>query len=536
MKLTLASAVLETDTDVRVSYTKPATGSDNRLIDEAGNEAESFAAVSAMKDTTPPRLVSGQIDGGTLIMVFSEALDETSTGGWFRALITYPGGIRNSSTASGPREIRGNKVFVGLGRGRVALEGVTRNHAYYIRDDRPGATILRDLAGNPVELRPGRDSTRIITLENITVGPPRVTGVQISSDPGEDGAYGLGDTISVRLTFNQPVLVVGEPRVKIAYETASGARLGDERWATYSSGSGSSMLEFSYIVAETENSQNISTRGIAVIGNSLAGGTIRSVESSKHADRSHGGLGHDASHRVQIPLRLKSAELSGTTLTIHFNQPLGEALALSNDAFVVKKTEAGGAVQAVGLGGSPLISGHTLTLTLSSAPSATDSGVTVSYNKPGSGTGNKLVDTAGVELASFSDQSVGADVTPPTLVRGEVNGDMMTLFFNEPLDEDYNEDHWFRVRLQRRPYTHVEFYFSSDVHISGHRLSVRMGYRGIFYGVPAGLHGDNRAYYYKLFDSTGPGLQDLAGNEVTTPHQQHGFFSTRWVPLINVTP
>ena len=533
--LTLASAVLETDTDVKVSYTKPTTGANNRLIDIAGNEAGSFSDVSAMKDTTPPRLVSGQVDSDRLIFYFSEALDETSFGGWFRATISYPGNIRNSSTASGPVEIKGNKVTVGLGLGRVALAGVTNNYAYYIKDESPGAQTLRDLAGNPVELRPGQDSTRIILLENITVGPPRVTRVEFSTNPGEDATYGLGDTISVRVTFDQPVLVIGEPQLKIAYESGTGARLGDQRWAVYSGSSGPSALVFSYTVAEAENSVNMSTRGVAVVGNSLTGGTIRSVESSQDADRSHPGVGHHANQKVDIPLRLKSAELSGTTLTIHFNKPLGEASSLSNDAFTVRKTIAGGSVQAVALSGSPLISGHTLTLKLSSAPSSTDSDVTVSYNKPGSGSGNKLVDTAGVELASFSDQPVGADVTPPTLVRGEVDGQMLTLFFNEPLDEDHNEDHWFRVRLNDRPYSHTERSVSSDVQISGHRLTVRMGHGGYFFGTQAGLHGDNRAYYFKLNDPTGPGLRDVAGNEVSIPHQNYGFWTTRWVRLENVT-
>ena len=536
--LTLASAVQDTDTDVKVSYTKPTTGANNRLIDIAGNEVESFSDVSAMSDTTPPRLVSGQIDGDTLIMYFSEALDETSIGGWFRLTITLYNGVRSSFTPNGGIEIQGNKVTVGLGQSAygtryVAKAGVTRNYAYYLKDDRPGAQVLRDLAGNPLETPrffAGYHRTRIVTLENITVGSPRVTWVEFYSNPGEDATYGLGDTISVRVTFNQPVLVVGAPRIKIGFDSGVGARLGDERWAVYSGGSGTSQLEFDYTVAEAENSLNISTRGVAVFQNTLTGGTIRSVESSKNADRSHMGLGHHANHRVDIPLRLKSAELSGTTLTIHFNQPLGEARSLSNGAFVVKKRVAGGSVQTVGLSGSPLISGHTLTLKLSSAPSSTDYDVTVSYNKSGSGTGNKLVDTAGVELASFSDQSVGADVTPPTLVRGEVNGEMLTLVFNELLDEDYNEDHWFRVKLN-----HVEFYFQSDVQISGHRLTVRMGFGGLFYGAQPGLSGDNRAYYFKLNDPTGPGLRDMAGNEVSIPHQNHGFWSTRWVPLQNVT-
>ena len=51
------------------------------------------------------------------------------------------------------------------------------------------------------------------------------------------------------------------------------------------------------------------------------------------------------------------------------------------------------------------------------------------------------------------------------------------------------------------------------------------------FGTQPGLHGDNRAYYLKVNDSSGPGLRDLAGNEVSVPHQNHGLQTTRWVPL-----
>ena len=543
--LTLASAVQDAGNGIKVSYTRPSTGDNNWLADLAGNEVASFLDVSAMSDTTPPRLVRGQVDGDTLIMIFSEALDETSFGGWFRVTLTLTlyNGARHSFSPSGPMEIKGNRVSIGLGKSAlgkdyIAKAGETRNLAYYIKDDRPGAKVLRDLAGNPVEtprLFDGYYQTRIITLENITVGPPRVTWVELSSNPGENVAYSLGDTVTVRATFNQPVHVIGSPRIKIGFDSGVGARLGDEKWAIYSGGSGTSALEFSYIVAEAENSLNRSAKGISVFQNSLTGGTIRSVKSSKDAVLSHMGLGHDANHKVDIPLRVKSAELSGTTLTIHFNKSLREAKFLENIAFTVKKTIAGGSVQTVGLRGDPLISGHTVTLKLDGAPASTDTGITVSYTKPILLGDYRLGDEAGFDLASFRDLPVGADVTPPTLIRAEVNGELLTLVFNEPLDESYNENHYFRVRLHLRPYAHINFYFQGDVQINRHRLTARMNFGEQTFRAQTGLNDDNRAYYYKLNDDTRPGLQDLAGNQVTIPHYNPGFWSTRWVPLVNVT-
>ena len=92
--LTLAEPVLATDTNVKVSYAKPAAGASDRLRDPAGNEAASFTdrAVEAT-DTTPPRLVWGQIDGDVITLYFSGALDEDSVssriGDYFRLTLDY---------------------------------------------------------------------------------------------------------------------------------------------------------------------------------------------------------------------------------------------------------------------------------------------------------------------------------------------------------------------------------------------------------------------------------------------------------------
>ena len=81
--LTLANAVRSTDTDVKVSYRKPAPKAGDRLSDEAGNEVASFSdqLVTNAGDTTLPRLLRGEVDVGTLTLHFSEALDPGSNRG-----------------------------------------------------------------------------------------------------------------------------------------------------------------------------------------------------------------------------------------------------------------------------------------------------------------------------------------------------------------------------------------------------------------------------------------------------------------------
>ena len=53
--LTLAAALAATDTDVKVSYAKPGSGTDNRLADAAGNEVASFTDQPVSTARTPRR-------------------------------------------------------------------------------------------------------------------------------------------------------------------------------------------------------------------------------------------------------------------------------------------------------------------------------------------------------------------------------------------------------------------------------------------------------------------------------------------------
>ena len=81
--LTLATAVVSTDADVKVGYTRPATGTDNALEDANGNEVADFADLAATNETAAATLtasfenVPDAHDGASafaLDLVFSEAV------------------------------------------------------------------------------------------------------------------------------------------------------------------------------------------------------------------------------------------------------------------------------------------------------------------------------------------------------------------------------------------------------------------------------------------------------------------------------
>ena len=141
------------------------------------------------------------------------------------------------------------------------------------------------------------------------------------------------------------------------------------------------------------------------------------------------------------PPTFESATVNRAALVITFNEPLAAAASLASSAFTVKKTPSEQAEQAVSLSGSPSISGATVTLTLAVAAAETDTNVKVSYARPASGTANKLADENGNEVASFTDKAVTneTDITPPTPVRATVNGDTVTITFDEELDEDVSD-------------------------------------------------------------------------------------------------
>ena len=517
-----------------------AVGDGNELIAMASNHVDQ---APGRPDTTPPRLEWGEIDGNRMRLYFSEPLNENVAVARFDTAVQYADCICMIGGAGDyPVEVSGNVVTVGLGRSRVIAEGLA--YTSYISG-------LRDLAGNKVSTPKvwydGSRTTREIALRNIT-GLPEVTNVVLSSDPGADRFYMVDDTIRVKINFSEAVDVTGTPRLKIDLDPADGG----ERWAAYSGGSGTRDLEFSYTVAAAD----ISTDGVAVIENTLAmnGGAIRAEWAIvvEDARLGHKGLRHNPAHRVvtaasAAPL-LQSASVSSTTLTLTFSEPLGAAASLSNDVFTVKKTPQGGTEREVDLSGTPAISGSTVTLTLASAALGTDERLKVSYTRPSTGSNNKLVDVDGSEVADFTDEPVknSLDTMPPRLVRGEMDGDVITAYFSEPLDEDSPstgiwEGDIFRLALRytqrdgQCPASSSSFSARPrEVYVKGNAVVV-VGLTRHEWQWPT-VGSTNISFYYITNTAFTQRLRDLSGNPVSTPyHDGDSYWSSHIITLDNVT-
>ena len=109
---------------------------------------------------------------------------------------------------------------------------------------------------------------------------PTVSTVAVTSSPGTDNTYSVGDTITVGLTFNEAVTVTGTPRVTLNIG-------GTERTADYDRpGTATGQLLFKYDVQAVDPDDN---DGVSVVANSLAlnGGTIQATDDMANANLAH---------------------------------------------------------------------------------------------------------------------------------------------------------------------------------------------------------------------------------------------------------
>ena len=551
--VTLALASLLSSTDVvTVSYEKPSgsklRGPDGDAVNFSGQSVTNLVgavpSVSQLAITSTPASNGTYAPGETIrvAVTFTEAVEVTGTPRLKIKLAPHYG-ERWADYASGS--------------GATTLE-----FAYTVAEpDRStrGVAVLRDAldlnggvirsAGTQKDAHLwyealGHDPDHMVDWHRSAPRVPWVTGVAITSDAGDDRTYTLGDSIQVTATFSEAVnvdITSGKPRLKIRIDAPAPWFDTDDaaRWADYSGGSGTTELTFAYTVIEA----NSSTRGVAVLGNSLAlnGGTIRSVVTPPtDAHLRYGGLGHDPNHRVDVRTpTLRGVSMAGTTVALAYDEALDVDSVPPASAFTVQRTPQGGSEETVSLSGTPAIAGGAVLLTLAEPVLETDTGVKVSYAKPASGSGNPLRDRAGNEAAGFTGRTVEAtDTTPPRLVRGEIDGDLITLYFSEALDEDsIGERNYFRLNTQTHGcgYDNVSILFTlepREVFVSGNMVVVvgmdeYLGTRN-----RVGWWGGNLRYHA---DITANRLRDLAGNPVSTPEPYGNYWRTRIIRLENVT-
>ncbi len=288
-------------TPFTVTYTKPDTSPiqsvNGEEMDGFTNQAVTNQRSSKCTETQVTGSNSGRsAQGKSVTLSFDRTLDTA------RALKASAFRLAGASGGSAPAVADAayaddaSRVLLTLGRALEGGETVTVSYERAERD--PG---LWDTAGNQIA-----DFSGVVFTAPETAA---VTAVEVVSDAGEDDTYALGETIRVRLTFSEAVDVTRAPRLKIDMDPAHWG----EKWVAYESGDGTDSLTFAHTVVEP----NISTKGIAVLANTLQanGGAIRSAETQADAELAHVGLGHDPAHKVDWRKSAPAAELPSVSVS-----------------------------------------------------------------------------------------------------------------------------------------------------------------------------------------------------------------------------
>lgn len=195
VSVTVNSAYVNGDT-ITVAYTQPGT---NNLQDAAGNAVATFGAQPvtnnvAPTDVTAPTLTAATVDGASLVLTYSEALQTAlpATSSWS---VVGAGGTTQAPSAVA---ISGSAVTLTLAT--PAVSGNTVTISYTV----PGTNPIRDAAGNTAPAlsvqavtnntaAPAADSIlELTTLSNLTQGTGGNDNVYTagSSLPNPFGAYG----------------------------------------------------------------------------------------------------------------------------------------------------------------------------------------------------------------------------------------------------------------------------------------------------------------------------------------------------------
>ena len=162
---------------------------------------------------------------------------------------------------------------------------------------------LRDRAGNPAlvahDALPDQGDQRVDGVA------PAVSTVALTSDPGADNTYGVGDVIEATVTFAEAVNVSGSPAITIRVGRVA-------KQADYADGSGATVIRFRYVVAEGD----VDADGVSVPADALVlnGGGITDVAGNAAA-LSHSAVADDAAHKVFTTLPTVVGTIAAMALT-----------------------------------------------------------------------------------------------------------------------------------------------------------------------------------------------------------------------------
>ena len=499
--LTLASPVVFGD-DVTVSYTVP-TGTDPTPIqDLAGNDAAAFTRtatnntpeiVTPTPDTIPPKPTGAEVDGAVLKITFDEPLDTNSLpdGGQFSVKVN---GTSVGLAAANAVAISGLVVTLTLASPVVFGDDVTVSYTVPTGTD---PTPIQDLAGNDAAAftRTATNNTPEIVTPTPDTIPPKPTGAEVDGavlkitfdEPLDTNSLPDGGQFSVKVNGTSVGLAaanaVAISGLVVTLTLASPVVFGDDVTVSYTVPTGTDPTPI----------QDLAGNDAAAFTRTATNNTPEVITPTPDT----------------IPPKPTGAEVDGAVLKITFDEPLDTNSLPDGGQFSVSVN---GASVGLAAANAVAISGLVVTLTLAS-PVVFGDDVTVSYTVPTGTDPTPIQDLAGNDAAAFTRTATNntpeivtptPDTIPPKPTGAEVDGAVLKITFDEPLDTNSLPDGGqFSVTVNG---TSVGLAAANAVAISGLVVTLTLASPVVF--------GDDVTVSYTVPTGTDPTpIQDLAGND-----------------------
>ena len=407
--LTLAAAVRGTDTGVKVSYTPPTTGTDNKLADENGNDVASFTdrTVTNETDATPPTFESATVNRAALVITFNEPLAAAASlaNSAFTVKKTPSGQLEEAVSLSGSPSISGATVTLTLAA--AAAETDTNVKVSYARPASGTGNKLADPNANEVE----SFTDKAVTNETDTT-PPTFESATVN---GTD----------LVITFNEALSTADAP-------PGSFFALVNPDGAHHANGNPTVVSINGKTVTVTLAGEAVGGRTYTVAYAKPTQATFKKLQdtSSNEVASFSGGAVTNTTPDITAP-QFVSATVNGTLLSVTFDEALDTSSAPPGSAFTLLEEDL--TEHASGSGGSASIDGMTVTVTLTQAAAPAET-YAVEYEQPAVA-GQRLKDATGNEVATFSGSVTNQTPLPWPVATGvTVNGKTLTIAFDKDLD------------------------------------------------------------------------------------------------------
>ena len=297
--------------------------------------------------TTAPDAPTTSTDGTKVILTFSEDISAVD-----RTKITIQANSVTAATSAA--SATGTKVELTL---TTALTTTDTNLTVELSAD-----AVVDAASNGILAVAATTVTNAVG----TTTAPTVSGVALTSAPGSDNTYAIGDSVAATVTFDAAVDITGTPQLELDFD-------GTAKAAGCATGTNTTTMVCEYEVVVSDSAPN----GVAIAANKLTGGTIYATGSTTvNADLDHSAVSIDAGHKVDgiRPTLVTTAPDAPTTST----DGTKVILTFSEDISAVDRTKITIQANSVTAATSAAsATGTKVELTLTTALTTTDTNLTV---------------------------------------------------------------------------------------------------------------------------------------------------------------